>query len=468
MPDLIDFYRSVDVVLAPMTFSTGLKIKVGEALFLGKALIAHEHAHEGYPRTHAFQHVPSLDAMLDACRAVVRDPRLVGELESASIAAAGATARMVNETLEQTAAIMNEVRPGVVVVIAIEDARTGSLRLDHACEVAQYLGHLAPVSVLLTGSGLVQTDQDALRRLAGMGTLVIEPALAPSRAAIAETVRANRIHQFTLTELCRGKHLGVWFASPPSLDLAMPKRSDIPAYLHVSVIMSYGLHEPWQAFLKRLHAKFSYLCVLSSQDDPFTSAARLLPGIETLRVPGIFKGHQSHVLKTLQRAEPSGITLLADSADDPLVALTLDILRWTGREATRVVIQDRAARAEWMGVTVLGQESFIKDVRRSRLRPGIIINTSAAPSLWLLQEMLDRHGIPWLDLFQSQSLDSTHGSEGILRSADLLMAAIRLDFPASLCRQPKTSHNSLIRDPGWNMIWRRLLARRKITSLNVV
>lgn len=462
MPDLIDFYRSVDVVLAPMTFSTGLKIKVGEALSLGKALIAHEHAYEGYPKTHAFQHVASLDAMLDACRAVVRDPQLIGDLESASAAAAAATARLVSETLDRTAAMVSEVRPGVVVVIAIEDVTADSLRLDHASEVARYLGHLTLVHILLTGSGLVPIDQEALRRLAGAATtLIVEAALAPSREAIAETVRGNRVHQFSLAELCQARHLGVWFASPPRPDLTMPKRSDIPAYLHVSAVMAYGLDEPWQAFLRRIQASFSKVCGLSSQDGPLASAARLLPGVETLRVPCIVRGHHSHALRALKRAEPRGITLLADSADDPLVALTLDILRLTGRDGARVVIPDREAQAECMGVPVLGQENFIRDVRRSRLRPAIVINTSATPCLEFLQEMLDRHGVPILDLFLPHGPDSKNGSEGILQSASRLMAAIRLDFPPSLCRPARISDNSSIRDPGWKLIWQRSMARKK-------
>ncbi len=467
MPDLIDFYRSVDVVLAPMTFSTGLKIKVGEALFLGKALIAHEHAYEGYPETHAFQHLASLDAMLAACRSVVRDPRLIEELEAASVAAAAATARLVNETLDRTAAIMNEVRPGTVIVMAIQDVRTDSLRLDHACEVARYLGHLAPVHVLLTGSGLVEFDEEALRRLAGMAAVIIEPALAPSRDVITQTLRANRIPQSSLTELCRNRHIGVWFASPPAPDLAMPKRSDIPAYLHIAAITAYGLGECWNGFLRRIQASFSQLCVLSSYDDPLASAARLLPGIETMRAPGVVKGHQSQALKTLKRAQPRGIVVLAETADEPLVALTLDILRWAGRDATRVVIPDRQARAECMGVPVLGQENFIADMRRSRVRPSAVINTSASASFELLQEMLDRHGIPSLDLFLPQGPDSSHGSEGILGSANRLMAAIRSDFPAHLCRKPRISDSSLIKEAGWKLVWLRTMARRKAVSGHV-
>jgi hypothetical protein len=43
-----DFYSAVDCVIVPQHFSTGLKIKLGEALAHGRPIIAHEHAFEGF------------------------------------------------------------------------------------------------------------------------------------------------------------------------------------------------------------------------------------------------------------------------------------------------------------------------------------------------------------------------------------------------------------------------------------
>ena len=59
-----DLYDAVDVVLAPLAFSTGLKIKVGEALSRGKALVSHAHAFEGYLATHPFHECADFEAMI--------------------------------------------------------------------------------------------------------------------------------------------------------------------------------------------------------------------------------------------------------------------------------------------------------------------------------------------------------------------------------------------------------------------
>ena len=46
---LEDFYDSLDVVVVPMTLSTGLKIKTGEALAFGKAVVAISDGFDGFP-----------------------------------------------------------------------------------------------------------------------------------------------------------------------------------------------------------------------------------------------------------------------------------------------------------------------------------------------------------------------------------------------------------------------------------
>ena len=48
VPKTADFYRAVDCVINPQYFSTGLKIKIAEALAFGVPLISHRHSFEGF------------------------------------------------------------------------------------------------------------------------------------------------------------------------------------------------------------------------------------------------------------------------------------------------------------------------------------------------------------------------------------------------------------------------------------
>jgi glycosyltransferase involved in cell wall biosynthesis len=59
------FYDSVDAVLAPLEFSTGIKIKVGEALAWDKPVIGTQNSFDGYRVWHPTQSLPDVDAVCD-------------------------------------------------------------------------------------------------------------------------------------------------------------------------------------------------------------------------------------------------------------------------------------------------------------------------------------------------------------------------------------------------------------------
>jgi len=67
--DSIDeFYDNIHAAIIPMEFSTGLKIKVAEALSHSKAMLSHKHAMEGFTPCH---HYHSLDSFEDIALAMV-------------------------------------------------------------------------------------------------------------------------------------------------------------------------------------------------------------------------------------------------------------------------------------------------------------------------------------------------------------------------------------------------------------
>lgn len=67
--DLKDFYDQVDVVVAPMALSTGIKIKVGEALGNGKGVVATRNGFDGFP---VLDPMHKLDSMRDVAKALIQ------------------------------------------------------------------------------------------------------------------------------------------------------------------------------------------------------------------------------------------------------------------------------------------------------------------------------------------------------------------------------------------------------------
>jgi hypothetical protein len=64
--NVADFYKECDVVIAPLMFSTGLKIKIGEALGFGLPVVATENAYEGYPIIDNYHSLPDFDSVTHA------------------------------------------------------------------------------------------------------------------------------------------------------------------------------------------------------------------------------------------------------------------------------------------------------------------------------------------------------------------------------------------------------------------
>jgi hypothetical protein len=88
--ELDEFYDQVDIVINPMQFGTGLKIKSVEALFQGLPLIATRAAMAGLPIMHALHDLPDARAVA-ACLMETRfDAEMLGALAEASRAAARA------------------------------------------------------------------------------------------------------------------------------------------------------------------------------------------------------------------------------------------------------------------------------------------------------------------------------------------------------------------------------------------
>ena len=94
--DIDAFYESVDVIVAPMMFSTGLKIKVAEAMAHGKPIVSTVNGFDGFTPTDEFHALESIDEVSRAIVRLARDPARFKELQSTT-AAAAQLARKQNE-----------------------------------------------------------------------------------------------------------------------------------------------------------------------------------------------------------------------------------------------------------------------------------------------------------------------------------------------------------------------------------
>lgn len=124
---LDDFYEQLDIALVPMTFSTGLKIKVGEALAYGVPLIAHKHAYEGYPVCHNWQVMESLEDIAMAIVSLAHSHQELDDLKEASEKSQKALHREVSASLDHFVDVLKTQYETAMIVLPKLDSGDHSL-----------------------------------------------------------------------------------------------------------------------------------------------------------------------------------------------------------------------------------------------------------------------------------------------------------------------------------------------------
>lgn len=147
---LEQFYGSVDVIVAPMEHSTGLKIKVGEALSYGKAIVATQNGFDGFPPTDEFHTLNSMDAVCGALSQLAGDSERLALLTERTETAARLAQEQVeagyNNLLDQIA-----IRPRTVVFITdrqIDDIKNVDVeRSAQWCHLCAQTGNTVLISL---------------------------------------------------------------------------------------------------------------------------------------------------------------------------------------------------------------------------------------------------------------------------------------------------------------------------------
>lgn len=115
--DTVDaFYDGIDAAIVPMEFSTGLKIKAGEALSQSKALISHLHAMEGYPTTHDLHRCESFEEMALAMCELAYEASSLSSLSNASLSSYDICMNSITECLDN---LVNYVRQNHNIIILL-------------------------------------------------------------------------------------------------------------------------------------------------------------------------------------------------------------------------------------------------------------------------------------------------------------------------------------------------------------
>lgn len=97
-----DFYSKIDLIMLPISVSTGLKIKAIEALSYGLPIVSLKHAIEGIPTYHPYHQCNDMRELAEAIVELAYNPNLLNHLKKATYKTYDALNKSVEEAYEQT------------------------------------------------------------------------------------------------------------------------------------------------------------------------------------------------------------------------------------------------------------------------------------------------------------------------------------------------------------------------------
>lgn len=463
-----ELYDQVDAVLAPLAFSTGLKIKVGEALSRGKPLISHVHAFEGYVPTHPFHECADFEAMMRAAHRLLRDPSQLAELAEASRRSVAAAAQSIAATITDAGTRAAEMPPSALFALRFDQVRMGSLLLDHVLDAARYAGFRAPVALHLSGDPAA-ADVAALRLLATRGRIVIDPTSLPLPGDLARTLfDDSEPRQARLADLLAAPHLLAWFATLPELPSETPVRTKLGVAHAAALALDGGLDDR----LTGLARAFPRFLLLEEAPSRAAAALALAAKAERLSVPMLWRGEESRLLAALRTAPPGGaVALLAAEASAPALLPVLAYLTTTlGREVALFVTDPAAPLPDWPAegplavrrerIAVAGLDTVFDPQRWQRRRPAFFVEHGRPAAARPAREIALRTAIPHLRFGEATAPEVVSTAPALsYRAGGFISAALVLAALHRRAAQPPAAEQAAEefgRDAGWARLWAEL------------
>jgi len=176
-----EFYRDVDLVIVPLAFSTGLKIKAVEAFATGMPLVAMGHALEGIPTRHPWHKCETMEEVAEVCCDIAFDRQLLMGLTETTTRTYALVRAQAKIAFDDTLRRLTNY-PTVVMTVDRSFFELDSPYREHIFQTVNLMRHLA--QVVLYFDQPLPTNQSALfEAFHGMSThckLAIAPGLEPA------------------------------------------------------------------------------------------------------------------------------------------------------------------------------------------------------------------------------------------------------------------------------------------------
>jgi glycosyltransferase involved in cell wall biosynthesis len=448
------FYRDVDVVVIPLAFSTGLKIKAVEAFAAGVPIVAMGHALEGIPIEHAWHQCQTMEEVAQVCCEIAEQPNLLGALTQATHATHARIQHQVQAALDATIGRIHR-RPTVVVTMDHAFFDPESAYREQIYQTINLL--MQQAQVVLYVDQLLPPHQatlfEAFNGLAVDCKLAVAPHVSPP---VGRSLGLNHMVVSLPELLARSARPILWVMRfSPELANLDAEALRTPLFLRMDVLRQLGSPPSAQA-IKALTDK----CLETTWIEAHTEAP----------LPGTFGPHVRHMLVPSWRWKPNRLHLGTEAplvhilARDDQYALAQELLSrlpmlqqalLPGAVITsKPQATGRVGEAKHFSVgALLGRLSSFRPM------PACVIDLSGnAYEFETLRESYMRCQIPVIDTHRA-------GESGEPLS---LMGLVELlvDLPEKLASIKLAVNDELsIRygnDAGWANVWRAVSVRKAL------
>lgn len=201
-----NFYDEIDVVVAPLMFSTGIKIKVGEALSFGKPVVATENGFDGYSPTDKFHTLKNYEEVCRALVSLAYDRSRLKTLESRSSLAAQLARHNYANGCRSLAMAVKRLSKMIVLVTDQPIWSAGTPQQERLAQWIQLFTYMGRAAVLYVGSAPIEVPtRDDLSMVKFIDLSGAHDKLESASRALEEFDRTHTIIELVISA---GKQLG--------------------------------------------------------------------------------------------------------------------------------------------------------------------------------------------------------------------------------------------------------------------
>jgi hypothetical protein len=175
VPDIREFYDGIDVALVPLSLSTGIKIKTGEALGQGIPIVSTGNGFDGYPAVDEYHNLPTLRGVCEALVRLAFDRSRLDLLAERTRMAAKLAERRTASAYLRLAAELRRQSVRIAIVTDRDVVRRPTVAHERLGQWIELCSHIAPTVLIIIGERPPDWAE-MLRPLRASEVEFIEPA----------------------------------------------------------------------------------------------------------------------------------------------------------------------------------------------------------------------------------------------------------------------------------------------------